>query len=860
MLQRGLRLGLVWGLAGSAYLAAADKPVSFSADIRPILESSCWKCHGGAVRLSALDLRTRESALKGGQRGAALVPGKAAESRLYRAVTGLEKPAMPLDGKLTAAQIDLIRDWIDQGASWDGAPPAADSTPAVTVDEMPVSPEARRYWAFQKPVRAPVPDGPAALGNPIDRFLEKTRRDRGLPSAPRADRVTLLRRASMDLTGLPPTPAETAAWLADQSPNAWEKLIDRLLASPHYGERWGRHWLDVARYADSSGFEHDFDRPNAWRYRDYVIRAFNQDKPYNVFLAEQIAGDELDRVTDDCMIATGFLRSYAKVNYREKDNPQFRYEYLDDMIGTIGRGVLGLTVNCARCHNHKFDPISQKDYYRMQASLFGYVETDYPLAPKERVEADARKNAEIDAKVAPLRREIRAIEEPYRTSLAREKYKRYPDNVQRAIAIPEAERTPGEALLAGQVIRTTSVSAAEIDHAMSPADLARKDELSRQLRELQSQRPAPLPMASIVTDGDYRFAPDGPGDEPAPGKGVKQDAGQGSFLFKGPGRYQPPPSYFLIRGDSGSRGPLMQPGFIGVITYGNPPVEMPPANGRTSGRRKALAEWLGSTENPLTARVMVNRIWSHHFGTGIVPTLDNFGRMGEPPSHHELLDWLAVEFMRRGWSIKAMHRLIMNSEAYRMSSQFTAEGDPENRLLWRFPIQRLDAETVRDAIMAVSGTLDLTMGGPPVFPHIQPEILASMQGGIWNKEEDGPRVWRRSVYVYRKRGLPLPMFEVFDLPDQNISCGRRNVSTVPTQALTLFNDEFVLRQARLFADRVREAAPDNAARQIDLAYRIALARPPHEDEAAVAREFLSRRSLADFTHVLLNLNEFLYVR
>jgi hypothetical protein len=860
MLQRGLRLGLLWGLAGSALLGAADKPVSFTADIRPILESSCWKCHGGAVRLSALDLRSRESALQGGRRGPAIVPGKAAESRLYRAVAGLEKPSMPLDGKLTAGQIDLIRDWIDQGARWDLAPAPSDSTPSAALEDMPIPPEARRYWAFQKPVRAPVPDAPASLTNPIDRFLEKARRERGLPSAPRADRVTLLRRAYMDLIGLPPTPGETAAYLADNSPRAWENLIEKLLASPHYGERWGRHWLDVARYADSSGFEHDFDRPNAWRYRDYVIRAFNQDKPYNLFLAEQIAGDELDHVTDDSMIATGFLRSYAKVNYREKDNPQFRYEYLDDMIGTIGRGVLGLTVNCARCHNHKFDPISQKDYYRMEASLFGYVETDYPLAPKEQVEANREKNAEIDAKIAPLRQQIRELEEPYRAQLAAEKYKKYPENVQRAIAVPEDKRTPGEALLAGQVIRTTSVASSDIFLAMTPAERARKNALAQQIRDLEKTRPAPLPMASIVTDGDYRFAPDGPGDEPAPGKGVKQEAGQGSFLFQGPGRYQPPPSYFLIRGDSGSRGSLMKPGFIEVITYGNPPVEMPPANGRTSGRRRALAEWLGSTENPLTARVIVNRIWSHHFGQGIVPTLDNFGKMGEPPSHPELLDWLAVEFQSRGWSIKQMHRLIMTSEAYRMSSQFTAAADPENRYLWRFPIQRLDAETVRDAIMAASGALDLTVGGPPVFPHLQPEVLASMQDGIWNKEEDGPKVWRRSVYVYRKRGLPLPMFEVFDLPDQNTSCGRRNVSTVPTQALTLFNDEFVLRQAKLFADRVKEAAPDDPAGQIDLAYRIALSRPPREDEAALAAEFLRRRSLADFTHVLLNLNEFLYVR
>ena len=855
---------LAWGLAAGA-LGAGDTPVPFS-DVRAVFEGSCWKCHGGAVQLSKLDLRTRESALKGGQRGAAIVPGKAEESRLYRLVAGLEKPAMPMDGTLTADQVSLIKLWIEQGARWDASPDAGPAVPTaqLVVEDMPLPPDARKYWAFQKPVRSEVPEVGRPLPNPIDRFLEKVRAEKGLKPAPRADRITLLRRAYMDLIGLPPTPAQTAEYLADRSPHAWENLIDKLLDSPHYGERWGRHWLDVARYADSNGFEHDYDRPNAWRYRDYVIQAFNQDKPYNVMLAEQIAGDELDRVTDDSMIATGFLRSYAKVGYREKDNPQFRYEYLDDMIGTIGRGVLGLTVNCARCHNHKFDPIAQKDYYKMEATLFGYVETDYPLAPKEQVEAHARKNAELDAKIAPLRQKIRELEEPYRAKLAEEKYKKYPANVQRAIAIPEAQRTPGEALLAGQVIRTTSVSSDEIDRVMAPAELEQKKALNQQIRELQSERPKPLPMAAIVTDGDYRFTPDGLGDEPAPGKGVKHDAVEGSFLFQGPGRYEPPPSYFLIRGDIESRGSLMKPGFVDVITYGNPPTEIPPANGRTSGRRRALAEWLGSQENPLTARVIVNRIWSHHFGQGIVATLDNFGKMGAAPTHPELLDWMAVEFMSRGWSIKQMHRLMMTSEAYQMASQFTDPADeardPENNSLWRFRIQRVDAEIVRDAMMAASGTLDLSVGGPPVFPHLAKEITGSMTEGIWKKEEDGPQVWRRSVYVYRKRGLPLPMFEVFDLPDQNISCGRRNVSTVPTQALMLLNDEFVLRQAKLFADRVKEAAGDDPAKQADLAYRIALARPPRAEEAALAADFLKKRSLADFTHVILNLNEFLYVR
>ena len=367
MIPSRVQGALAIGLVALATSSAAAQSVSFATDIRPIFESSCWKCHGGSVQLSKLDLRTRDAALRGGEHGAAIVPGKAEESRLYRLVAALEKPSMPLDGKLSADQIATIRRWIDQGAAWDrtsGGNTAPDATAAL--EEMAIPPEARRYWAFQKPVRPPVPAS-VDLTNPVDRFLEQSRAEKGLHRAQRADRVTLLRRAYLDLIGLPPTPAETAEYLADESPNAWANLIEKLLASPHYGERWGRHWLDVARYADSNGYEHDYDRPNAWRYRDYVIRAFNQDTPYNIFLAEQIAGDELDWVTNDSLIATGFLRCYAKVGCREKDNPQFRFEYLDDMIATLGRGVLGLTVQCARCHNHKFDPIAQKDYYNSSA-------------------------------------------------------------------------------------------------------------------------------------------------------------------------------------------------------------------------------------------------------------------------------------------------------------------------------------------------------------------------------------------------------------------------------------------------------------------------------------------------------------
>jgi hypothetical protein len=843
-------------LTFTTVLTAAEPPVSFEKEIQPILESSCLKCHGAKIQLSQLDLRTREAAQR------VLTPGKAEQSRLYRLISGAEKPAMPMDGKLTADQIATIKRWIDQGAPWGEIKDTPDAANQLTaLEEMKIPAEARQYWAFQKPAHLTPPVGEA---NPVDAFLVAAMKKAGVTPAPRADKATLLRRAYLDLIGLPPTPAQSVEFLNDNSPNAWPKLIDRLLAMPQYGERWGRHWLDVARYADSNGYEHDFTRPNAWRFRDYVIDAFNKDTPYNVFLKQQLAGDELDHVTNETLIATGFLRQHAKVGYREKDNPENRYEYLDDMIGTVGRGILGLTVQCARCHNHKFDPIPQKDYYKMQAALWGAVEVDHPLTSPEEAKAYEKKLTEINARVAELRDRIKKIEQPYRDRLLPDKYKKYPENIQLAIATPESQRTPGQVLLAGQVIRTVTVSSDEIERIASAEDLALRKKLAAEMKEVETQKPAPIPVAMGITDGDYRFTPDGPGDEPQPGKGVKREAIEGSYVHTGPGRYQPPPSYFLYRGDPQSRGSVMQPGFVTVATYGNPPVELPPADGRTSGRRRALAEWLTSPDNPLTARVMINRVWQHHFGRGIVTTLDNFGKMGAKPTNPELLDWLATEFIARGWSFKQMHRLLMTSNAYQMSSQFNDAAnlakDPENKLLWRFQIQRLDAEIVRDSILAVSGALNPTMGGLPVFPKLSQDVLETMSRGIWEREEEGPKVWRRSVYVYRKRGLPLPFFEVFDLPDQNLTCGARNVSTVPTQALTLMNDDFVLRQAKLFADRVNEGAPNNPEKQIELAYRIALGRQPAAEELRIGREFLTKQQLVDFTHVLLNLNEFLYIR
>jgi mono/diheme cytochrome c family protein len=593
-------------LRAQSVRAPVDPPISFEKDIQPILEKSCLSCHGETMQ-GRLDLRSRDSALKGGARGADIVPGDGEGSRLYRRVAGAERPAMPAQADpLTAEQVAAIKRWIDQGARWGttalAATPGRPSAAALaSLENRTITPEERSYWAFKLPVQAPLPEVDAAtLTNPIDRFLEQARQERGLKAAPRADRHTLVRRAYLDLTGLPPTPAQVEAFVTDRAPNAWEHLIDTLLASPHYGERYGRMWLDVARYADSAGFEYDMHRPNAWRYRDYVIKSFNDDKPYTQFLVEQIAGDEMDGRSPDTLVATGFLRMGPRVLFREKDNPERRYDYLDEIIGTIGKGTLGLTVNCARCHNHKFDPIAQKDYYSLEASLFGYVETEVPLAPKAEGDAYLAKNAELTAKIAELRGQIEQIERPFRERLQLERIKKqFPEHIVQVVSKPEADRTPGDKLLVEQVLKAASVSGAQVDRVLSPAAAQEKKDLATRIAALDKERPKPLPMAEIVTDGDYRSSPLGEGDDTISCPKCRVPVpGAGPFLHTGPGRYQVPPSYFLIGGDVERHGSLMKPGFVEVITFGNPPTEIPRPDGRTSGRRLALAQWIDVTAEP----------------------------------------------------------------------------------------------------------------------------------------------------------------------------------------------------------------------------------------------------------------------
>ena len=884
-LRPRLRLGFVFAVVILPIPILAQEPVSFSRDVAPILAQNCTTCHGSTQQMSSLDLSTRAGALKGGQKnGPSIVPGNSSKSPLYLRLTGQQQPAMPLGGKLRPEAIATIQKWLDSGASWDAAvspaPPAASNAPG---SERHYTAEQRNWWAFRKPVRTNLPKVAQARwsANPIDAFVKKALEDKGLEPAPKADRRTLIRRAYLDLLGLLPPVEEVDTFVNDPSPDAWPQLIDRLLASPHYGERWGRHWLDVARYADSWGHIHDDDNPNAWRYRDYVIQSFNKDKPYDRFIIEQLAGDEVADVTYDTLIATSFHRIGPRVLFREKQNPHYRYEYLNDMIATTSRAFLGLTVNCARCHDHKFDPISQLDYYRMMAVFFPFVDYDFPLAPPDEIARYNAKKGEIDARIKTLTAQIRRIEEPYIEAAFQKRLATYPQDVQIAVRKPEDQRTPGEKLLAAQMLSTRGGEEGKrVQVVVTGPDVDARAGLQQQVRELRAQLPPPLPLAAGIRDGDYRFTPDGPGDAPLPGttaNRIKADF-KGSYVPEPGQPYNPPPLYYPAMVEP-ANGKLIQPGFLSVLTGGGDARIAPPANGtQSSGRRLALAEWIASPDNPLTARVMVNRIWDHHFGRGIVTSPSNFGRMGSLPSHPELLDWLAVEFMANGWSMKHIHRLIMTSEAYQMDSAFfrsvDAEKDPENVYLWRYPIHRVEGEIIRDIILSASGQLNLQAGGPPFFPAIPPAArVEAARVGKWILTKEEPATWRRSVYSYWKRARKAPMFEVFDEPDSMNSCERRSTTTVPTQALTLLNDEFSLLQSQYFAKRVRDAAGNTPSAEIQSAYRIALSRPPTEIELKGGLEFLEKRradrapkpdagqlALTDLCNVILNLNEFVYVQ
>ncbi len=719
----------------------------------------------------------------------------------------------------------------------------------------------RGHWAFQPVKQASVPPiRDKWIRNPVDAFILADQKAQRIRPNPAADKITLLRRATLDLTGLPPSPGEVDAFLADKSPRAFEKVVDRLLASPRYGESWARHWLDLARYAESEGFKSDETRPNAWRYRDYVIKAFNDDRPYDRFVQEQLAGDELWPENPEARIATAFNRHYPDES-NARNLMQRRQEILNDITDTVGAVFTGLTYACARCHDHKFDPIRQVDYYRLQAFFANTAADDnIPLTPSAALTEHRLRLAEWEAKTQDIRAEMAMIEAPKREDIIKDYVEKYPDEIQVALNKPASERSAFEAQMVAkaklyldpashQYIASTKAVAA----ALKGDTKKRWDELNKQLQTRVPLHPGNLPLGTGMTD-------------------LGTEA---------------PKTFLLGRGNWDARQQEVEPGLLSVLDPKSA-IVVTPANLRSTGRRSALAMLLTNPENPLTARVMVNRIWHYHFGRGIVATPSDFGFKGERPTHPALLDWLAGEFVHSGWSIKAMHRLMMTCSTYQQATthfETAARIDPENKLLWRFPRQRLEGEVIRDSALAVAGRLNTQMGGPSIFP----ELPAGMESrGGWPVSQDSLDRDRRSVYVFVRRNTRFPMFDTFDMPDTHESCARRNVTTSPLQALTLLNSAQMLDLAQSFAARVLRKVGSDRNRQIIEACHIAFGRSPSKIEKAMLKEFIQRQDrivreraeagerlaqppdatvqvdpvhaavLVDLCHTLMNLNEFVY--
>jgi hypothetical protein len=717
--------------------------------------------------------------------------------------------------------------------------------------EGQVKDKAESSWAYRTPThpKLPVVRNRDWVRNPIDAFILAKIEEAGLTPAPEADRSTLVRRLFFDLIGLPPTPEETEAFVQDPSPDAYESLVDRLLASPRHGERWALHWLDLVRYAESDGFKADDVRPTAWRYRDYVIGSFNADKPYDRFIREQLAGDELYPNDEAALVATGFNRHYPEetnaVNLEQR-----RQEVLNDMTDTTSQVFLGLTVGCARCHDHKFDPILHTDYYRIQAFFASYYPADVPIGDQKELQHYREQTQEWEAKTADLRKRMAEIEEPYRRQFLAQRMRRFPREYQEAYETDSQKRTPLQQQLAKMVAKQVEVQKTEVTKAMKAEQRGEWDQLNKQMGQFTRLKPPQPPTTMTLTD-------------------------------IGP---VAPTTYLLKRGNWRQRGQEVPPGFLSAIDDRAAEIAPPGPGSRTTGRRAVLADWLARPENPLTTRVMVNRLWQHHFGRGIVATPSDFGVQGTPPSHPELLDWLACEFVARGWSLKAVHRLIVTSGTYRQANapnKKSAEVDPENALFGRMNRRRLEGEALRDAMLAVSGQLNLAMGGPSVHPEL-PAELGVPRGG-WPVSKDLAERNRRSVYVFVKRNLRYPMFSAFDAPDSNETCARRHQSTNAPQALMLLNSAIVHDLARAFAMRVVQEAGDQPTQVVDRAYRLALGRSPDAQERELMVSYLAacvsrspgtaaglnatpapseretQAAVAGLCHALLNLNEFLYV-
>lgn len=871
------------GIATEEKLGLKTHRITHREVMMTILNVRCVVCHGRRKQEGRLDVRTRASLLKGGRSGPAMVAGKPEESLLIKRIASGDMPPLALQRAyavrpVTSNELEKLRQWI-----LDGAPEEPEE--ALDDESQPdplVTEKDRQFWSFQ-PHRCPsLPEvrQKHLVRNPIDAFLLERLEAKGLGFSPEASRLVLMRRSYLDLIGLPPSPDEIDNYLNDSRPDAYERLIDRLLASPHYGERWGRYWLDAVGYADSEGSNNsDSIRWDAYRYRDYVIRSFNKDKPYDQFLLEQIAGDELmdyksarhltaDQV--DNLVATGFLRMAPDGTYDVTQNfIPVRLNVLADQVEIVSSAVMGLTMGCARCHSHKYDPIPQRDYYRFSA-IFQTAYDPYDwLIPNQNVDdavgevdlpqrylpyPSERERQEVEAYNAPIRKELeqleRSLEEkarPFREKLAEEKLAQLPEglkeDVRKALKAAPGDRSDLQKYLVAKFEPAVKVERAELEKRFEDFKVE-AEKLKKAIREVRKRlRPEPQIRALFDMGGE------------------------------------PSPAYMLRRGDYLNPGALVQAGVPSALKDGLAPYKVvkPAWKTDTSGRRLALARWLVQPNHPLTARVMVNRIWQHHFGTGLVSTPGNFGHTGARPSHPELLDWLAVEFVKRGWSLKTVHKLIMSSMAYRQSSRIDPNlhsTDPDNALLSRFPLQRMDADTIRDAILKVSQRLNVTPYGPADEVEVRPD------GEVVDRcPKEG---CRRSIYTLQRRSTPLTMLQVFDAPQLNPNCLKRPESTVSSQALQLWNSDLARLNSRYFAGRVIDAVGTDVDRQVERIYLTALSRWPTAEEKNKAREEIRNLNrhwleqmekeipeepveakaqwlaLATFCHAIFNSAEFIY--
>ncbi len=814
----------------------ADDVAFYEKSVKPILETHCFKCHGPGEKIKGdLRLSNRAAILVGGDTGPAVDLKKPSESLILQAI--LNKRAdggevMPPSGKMPPEAIATLTKWVNTGLATN----TADLGDTHTTEPAAPKDDGKSWWAYQPIGRHAIPTvkNAAWVKTPVDAFILAKLEAKNLQPIAPAERATLIRRAHYDLTGLPPTPEEVSAFVSDRSPEAYAKLIDKLLASPHYGEKWGRHWLDVVRYAETNGYERDGPKPNVWRYRDYVIRSFNADKPYPKFVMEQLAGDEQTEWSADAIIATGFHR-LGIWDDEPADREQALYDGYDDLVTVAGQGFLGMTLNCARCHDHKKDPISQADYYKFVA-LFRDIRpfsdtrgvmsssNSTDISPPEKRKLYEKEFNARAKKLESLKSEMIALE----------------NEAIRTLPAPDQRASEG-------ADRPTIVAKLLSEKVFTQAQRKQYQDLNRERKQLEAK---PLPnadMALSVNDSDAT----------------------------------PPPVHLLARGNPYSPKEVIEPGFPSVLPGSDFKFTAAKRGQKSAGRRTKLAEFIVSPNNPIAARVWVNRVWQHHFGRGIVGSPNDFGKLGELPTHPDLLDWLARELMEpqhapgEAWTIKRLHKMLMLSNTYQLSSTASPAQlsvDPSNQMYWRFNMRRLGAEEVRDSMLLASGQLNLQQFGPSVFPKIPKEVLAgqSVPGSGWYYDAANPTLAnRRSVYVSVKRSLQVPVLIAHDQADTDSTCPVRYTTTVPTQALGMLNGEFANEQADALAARLEREFPGDLSKQIRRAIALTTQRDATEAEVKLDLDFIQRmkvehnlsvkEALSRYTLLVLNANEFVYL-